>query len=584
MTIAQDSIDPRAVAHAWLTAFADAITNGDVTGIVDTFLPFGWFKDVLTFTWNFRSLEGPEKISAYLSDSGKFAPGYISSVKPYEDRWVRPSAVPAGKQTSVEVPFTYETPVAVGKGYARLLEGPEGRWKALSVCMFLTDLKGHEEQQFESGIYGGHTLAWADVYAERRLKVETDPQVLIVGSSQVGMTVAAVCKQNGYRALLIEKTPRVGDIWRNRYPTLALHTTRRQHELLYQPYPTTWPQFTPKDKFADWSESYALHQDLVVWTSSQIDGKPVYHEDSRRWDVTINRNGTKATVHPTYIVMATGGLGSPVLVPLPGFSEFKGTTLHAQDYRGGISYEGKNVVVVGAANSSIDICQDLCFHKAKSVTMIQRSATCVIGGETVEKHLMEIFKDDEPSTVGDLKFTTLPLGLYKKLEMARTQEMWEADKELFDKLRKGGLKLYMGPNGEGQSVMAFERGGGYWIDKGGADLIARGEIKVKQGTEPSAYTPSGLKFKDGSELEADVVIFATGFMTIRETALKIFGEDTLKNIGRLHGLDQEGEFNAFRPSGHPGLWFATGAASIARMLSKPLVIQLKALDLGLMTL
>ncbi|KAH8101969.1 dimethylaniline monooxygenase (N-oxide-forming) [Cristinia sonorae] len=578
-------IDPREIARNWLTAFSDAITAGDVAATAETFLSFGWFRDVLTFTWTFRSLEGPEKITSYLSGSGKLTPGYISSVKPYEDLWVRPAVFPAAKQTGVEVPFSYETPIAVGRGFARVVDDGAGNWRALSVCMFITDLKGHEEAKFELGIYGGHTLAWADVLAERRLRVETEPQVLIVGASQIGLMITAVCKQMGFRALNIERTPRVGDIWRNRYPTLALHTTRRQHELLYQPYPTTWPQFTPKDKFADWLESYAKHQDLVVWTSSQIDGQPVYHGENRHWDVTINRDGTKTTVHPTHIIMATGALGEPYLPTLQGRADFKGTVLHGHHYRGGPPYAGQRVIVVGAANTAIDICQDLWFHKAKSVTMIQRSSTCVIGGDTAAKNLQQVWNDDAPTAVGDLKFRTMPLGLLKKIQQSRTQEMWDEDKEVFDKLRKGGVKLNMGPSGEGQLLMVWQRCGGYWVDKGGADLIEAGEITVKQGIEPVAFTEGGLKFTDGTELEADTIIFATGYTNIRETAKNIFGEEEMKNVGDVFGLDEEGELKgSFKPSGHSGLWFGTGDTITARTMSKPLVLQLKALELGLNTL
>ena len=46
------------------------------------------------------------------------------------------------------------------------------------------------------------------------------------------------------------------------------------------------------------------------------------------------------------------------------------------------------------------------------------------------------------------------------------------------------------------------------VDKGGANLIASGDIKVKQGSEPVGYTENAVQFSDGTELEADSVIFA----------------------------------------------------------------------------
>lgn len=46
------------------------------------------------------------------------------------------------------------------------------------------------------------------------------------------------------------------------------------------------------------------------------------------------------------------------------------------------------------------------------------------------------------------------------------------------------------------------------LDKGGADLIESGAVKVKQGSAPKAYTATGLSFEDGTELKADAIILA----------------------------------------------------------------------------
>ena len=171
------TVEPKEIAVAWVARFATAICAGDIPAITATILPHGWFKDILTFTWDTRSLEGTEKITSYLTANLK--PNLVSDVKSYEDTYVRPALFPAGPHTGVEAPFTYETPIAHGRGFARLLQDPSGEWKALSVCMFVTDLVGHEETKYELGIYGNHTLAWEDIYAERRAKIESEPQVLI---------------------------------------------------------------------------------------------------------------------------------------------------------------------------------------------------------------------------------------------------------------------------------------------------------------------------------------------------------------------------------------------------------------------
>ena len=55
------------------------------------------------------------------------------------------------------------------------------------------------------------------------------------------------------------------------------------------------------------------------------------------------------------------------------------------------------------------------------------------------------------------------------------------------------------------------------MDKGGADLIASGDIKIKQGASPTSFTKDGLLFSDGTEVRADAVIFACVLLaTVRQ--------------------------------------------------------------------
>ena len=47
-------------------------------------------------------------------------------------------------------------------------------------------------------------------------------------------------------------------------------------------------------------------------------------------------------------------------------------------------------------------------------------------------------------------------------------------------------------------------------DVGASEMIADGKIKMKSDSELERFTERGVLFKDGSELEADVIIVATG--------------------------------------------------------------------------
>ncbi|KAJ3543109.1 hypothetical protein NM688_g5899 [Phlebia brevispora] len=572
-------VNPRITAESWLSSFASALSSGDACTVAALFLPHGWLRDVLTFTWDNRSLEGREKIIGYLA--GTLQTTSISEVKMHEDKHFQPAFIPGAPEKTVEFGYTFETPIAHGQGLARLLQDEQQTWKALIVSTIIIDLKGHEETpgriNFEDLL---QDICWGVAETKRRIEIETDPHVIILGAGQTGLNVAARFKQMNIPTLVVERNKRVGDNWRHRYLSLALHLVREHNEMLYHRYPSTWPVYIPRDKIADTLEVYAVQQNLVVWTNSTPKGQPVYDAGERKWTITIDHNGTEVVLHPVHIVLATGSWAGAHIPSLPGGETFKGVSLHSTQYNDPREYTGKDVVVVGAGNSAIDICQDLVGSRASSVTMIQRSSTCVVSRENINKAMSEKWRPEIPTEVADFKSGSVPLGFLRKLMISRQEEAWAEEAPLHAKLRKGGVKLNMGPEGEGQLVVAFDRGGGFWLDKGGAALIESGDIKVKQGTEPTLFTPTGLRFADGSELPAEVVIFATGYSSMHDVNKELFGAETMQMAGEASGLDEEWEGRGgWRPTGHPGLWYGSGSFFKSRFHSKSLAIMIKALEL-----
>lgn len=97
------------------------------------------------------------------------------------------------------------------------------------------------------------------------------------------------------------------------------------------------------------------------------------------------------------------------------------------------------------------------------------------------------------------------------------------------------------------------------LDQGACQLIIDGKIKIKSGTALVSFTPTGLKFADGSELDADVVLFATGFSDPREAMRPIVGDVVTEKMPRIWGINTEGEINGcWREVGTDGLWWMYG--------------------------
>ncbi|KAJ7589556.1 FAD/NAD-P-binding domain-containing protein [Mycena floridula] len=579
----ETAVDAVHVASTWLSQLAGALTSGSPDAFVDCILPNGFFRDALVFSWDTRSPAGTTNIHAYLA-AGRLKAGEISDVKMDDTPGLTPEygfVGPPPRYKGVSGAFTFSTPIATGQGFYRLMQDETGVWKALSLAMSMAELKGHEEAGAELGFYGGHTLLWEDVKRERREQVESDPQVLILGAGQNGLMTAARFKQMGIRAIVVEQNARVGDNWRERYPILTLHTMKNQYQMLYQPFPKNWPIHTPKDKLADWFEFYASSQDLVVWTNSRPIPTPKYDLDSKKWTVTIDRNGQHITLHPSHIVIAAGVLGAPrIPANLSSTESFTGETLHAGQYPGGRHFTGKRVVVVGAGNTSTDICQDLAFHNAASVTMVQRSMTALMGYKGVMELLRRLVPDDVPIEITDLKNSSLPFGLTRIFMEETKAHSPEVDKELHESLEKAGFKI----NKETSPfVLIMERFGGTSIDVGCAERIAAGDVKIKHGVEPTGFTSDSIVFSDNSSLKADVVIWATGYHYIYDSLRPLFGDEVIDRAGPLWGLDEENLIKGcYRPSGYPGFWYTGGGFDTGRVGSKMLALSIKAQELGVL--
>jgi hypothetical protein len=172
-----------------LATFGQLLAAGDVSGVVSCFVPDGYLRDVLVFTWKNRTLAGQAKIAAYLANTMK--PAAVTALKLDTRTHLTPEF---GHLThaaeGVSSGFTFETHVGPGQGYFSLVQDDAGEWKALMVFTILADIRGHEESGPEKGVYGGHTLAWHDVHRQRCEEIERNPHVLI--SACIGL----LCSRN----------------------------------------------------------------------------------------------------------------------------------------------------------------------------------------------------------------------------------------------------------------------------------------------------------------------------------------------------------------------------------------------------
>ncbi|MDX8529030.1 NAD(P)/FAD-dependent oxidoreductase [Mesorhizobium sp. MSK_1335] len=582
-------IAPSQQAAAWLGSFGRALEAGDIEAATNLFAEDCYWRDLLTFTWNIKTMEGQAAIREMLKAT-------LSSAKPSQWRLSGEASVEDGV---IEAWFTFETAVARGEGILRL---KDGRCRTLFTAM--SELKGFEERKGPARPLGIRHKAdpgretWAEARAReaRDLGVHDQPYCLVIGGGQGGIMLGARLRQFGVPTLVIEKNARAGDSWRNRYRSLVLHDPVWYDHLPYVPFPENWPVFTPKDKMGDWLEMYTRVMELNYWVATKCISA-AYDEAERVWTVVVDRVGQRITLKPKHIVFATGAYGAPKQIELPGADSFKGELLHSSQYSTGEKFRGTRVAVIGAASSGHDVSVDLWEAGAK-VTMVQRSPTTVVKSDTLMDVGFEIFSEKAlargiTTDKADMIVASTPFALVPKGQRALYDVIRARDADFYKRLSDSGFAIDFGEDETGLLMKAYRTGSGYYIDVGACELILNGEIKVKSGVGIKSLTPSGILFEDGGELAVDAIVCCTGYQSMNETVAGIVSREVADKVGPCWGLGSgvkgdpgpwQGELrNMWKPTAQEALWFHGGNLALSRFYSKYVALQLKARMEGIAT-
>ncbi|MCC8946032.1 putative flavoprotein involved in K+ transport [Bradyrhizobium sp. USDA 4532] len=578
--------DISVAADNWLVQFEDALASPDDVLLKPLFHPDSYWRDVLALSWNIQTVNRAFAIIEEL-------PAHARHSAPHDFRIdadrAPPRRVTRAGTHAIEAIFKFETAVGRGHGIVRLIPdaADDDRLKAWTLLTALEELKGFEEQQ-------GHTRPrgqsysrdfrgpnWLDLRKASAEYADRNPDVLVVGGGQAGLAIAARLQQLKIDALIVDREARVGDNWRKRYHALTLHNQVQVNHLPYMPFPPNWPTYIPKDKLANWFESYVDAMELNFWTGTEFVGGS-YDDADGRWTVELRRaDGTTRTMQPRHVVMATGVSGIPNLPDIPGLKDFGGKVMHSSRYEDGENWTGKRALVIGTGNSGHDIAQDL-HSSGAEVTLVQRSSTLITNIEPSAQLAYAAYNEGTLED-NDLIATSMPLVLAKRSHVLMTEQSKELDKPLLDGLTRKGFKLDFGDGGTGWQFKYLTRGGGYYFNVGCSDLVASGAVALQQFTDIDTFVSEGARLKDGEIIAADLIVLATGYRPQEELVKKLFGEAMAARVGPIWGFGDGQELrNMYTRTPQPGLWFIAGSLAQCRINSRYLALQIKAIEEGLL--
>ncbi|GGS18381.1 flavin-binding monooxygenase [Streptomyces humidus] len=204
----------------------------------------------------------------------------------------------------------------------------------------------------------------------------------MIGAGLSGLAMAHALKSEGLDFVCLEQASDVGGLWRQPqagergpgYLSLHLNTNKRLTGFADHPMPASYPVYPRHSDVAAYLRSFAewagVLDDIELGTTVES----VRRTAGGSWTVVSrDAHGTRTARDFTHVIVASGHNTEPVMpAPPPGADRFKGTILHALDYRDGSDYAGQHVVVVGLGASAVDIAADLSRHAARTVLSVRR--------------------------------------------------------------------------------------------------------------------------------------------------------------------------------------------------------------------
>ncbi|KAL6793224.1 hypothetical protein J3E68DRAFT_438073 [Trichoderma sp. SZMC 28012] len=561
-------VGPNAIADKFSRLSADDFTGDalwrDTYGLTGTMRTF-YSGDTIATIWNILSK------SRGIVSHAKVAPNSAKVLRLDEETsWVE-----------CRLSFQTKYPATDCSAIIHLVPTTSGVWKIWVLRTILEQISGHGNVDSLAPCMPRTNGRIQQV--EHQITSSTkDPHfhAVVVGGGQSGLSTGGRLQALGVSYVILEKSEEVGAAWGLRYNSAKLHTVREYSHL---PFDRTFGpelgEYLGKDQLAAGHKRWADKYGINIWLSTMLVSGS-WDKDQHLYTLTIKKNGIISKITAKHVVFATGaGSQVPLIPEWSDKDKFNGIIMHSQNYKSAEGWRGKRGIVVGTANTAHDVADDM-FEEGMEVTMIQRSRTFVLPVEYIASRYHVLYNENIPTEMSDRTMFSNPVSISRLLSAKSFHAMARAEPERWEALENAGFKV--DPYGDIQEAINIKLGGHY-IDVGTSAKISKGYIKVKSDALVERYTSSGLLFTDGTKVDADVIVLATGFDgNLRNDVERIFGKAVADCAGDCFGINEEGEvLGAFRVLQQPGMWYLGGALGHARYYSRFIALSTKADELGI---
>lgn len=351
--------------------------------------------------------------------------------------------------------------------------------------------------------------------------------VLIVGAgiSGIGAACHLQMKSPGRSFVILEGRSDIGGTWDLfRYP--GVRSDSDMHTLGYKFKPWTSDKAIAdgpsimaylRETVAEYRLAPHIRFDHLVQTAH-------WSTADARWEVTANHGGEPVTITANFLFMCSGyySYREGYTPEFPGIADFTGTVVHPQKWPSDIDFAGKRVVVIGSGATAMTLVPAMA-RTAAHVTMLQRTPTYVASGPDQDK-LANMLRKVLPERVA-YSITRAKNVKFQQMIYRRTRTKPEKVKQfLIDKVRKElpgvDVDRHFTPpyNPWDQRLCLVPNSDLFVAIRSGSASVVTDHIE--------RFTPTGIRLASGEQLEADIVVTATGLnlVTLGEVAFEVDGE------------------------------------------------------------
>ena len=189
-------------------------------------------------------------------------------------------------------------------------------------------------------------------------------ETLVIGAGQAGLAAAWHLKKNQVNFLILEATNQIGGSWHHYYDSLKLFSPAAYSSLPDFSFPKTAHVYPLRDEVINYLKSYAEKFNFPIQLNESVIS--VIPND-QGFEVLTSQNNRYQT---KTIIAASGAFAKPYIPKIKGLDKFKGKIIHSASYLNPQNYINQKIVVVGAANSAVQIAAEL--GASSNVTIASR--------------------------------------------------------------------------------------------------------------------------------------------------------------------------------------------------------------------